>query len=360
MNGILKKLIRPHYHAMAGYVSAGMESGKDESRVFLNANESPYELPGLEGLNRYPVPQPPELLAAYGKAYGVAPEHILATRGADESIKLLTRVFCEPHKDAILIHPPTFGIYKVDAHSLPVNVAEIPLIEKDGTFALDADKIIAAAQSGNVKIIYICSPNNPTGTAFAQADILRICKQIEDKCIVVVDEAYVEFSQGGSLAAKLGSHPNLMILRTMSKAYSMAGARMGVTLCADADFIRFMNEKVAEIYPLPKPSITAAIKALGMTEEVKKNVTKILAARDELKKALAQSPLVTHIYPSDANFLLVQMKNAKAFCAFAAENGMMLRDFSSKPGTENCLRITAGTPEQNEALLKLLKRFEAQ
>ncbi len=362
MNEQLKKLIRPHYQDLSGYVSAGMLGAKSNEKIYLNANENPYSLPGLKGMNRYPEPQPAELLEAYAEAYGVQPGQVLATRGADESIKLLTRVFCEPHKDSVLIHPPTFGIYKVDAHSMPAEVVEVPLLEEAGTFHLDTEKIIETAKSKKAKIVYICSPNNPTGGAFDHEDILTICRELEDTSAIILDEAYVEFSDQGSLSEKLEEHPNLIILRTLSKAYSLAGVRMGVTLCADEDFIAFMKEKVSEIYPLPRPSVTAALRALSKEskEDFQKNIKAILAERERLTEALRTSRLIKKVYHSDSNFLLVKLDKdmVQEFVGFMAENDMILRDFSDKPETQGCIRITVGSPEQNDYLLNLMKRFE--
>lgn len=168
MNPALKNLLRPHYIDLQGYVSAGMESDKSAEKIFLNANENPYELPGLEGFNRYPEPQPKSLAAAYANAYGVKPDQIVMTRGADEAIVILTKLFCEPHKDAVLTCPPTFGMYGVDAKAMPADVLEVPLRKTDGTFTLDQKAIVNATftPGQNIKLIYICSPNNPTGTSF--------------------------------------------------------------------------------------------------------------------------------------------------------------------------------------------------
>ncbi len=367
MNEHLKKLIRTHYLSLSGYVSAGMEAAKGDEKIFMNANENPYALPGLGSMNRYPEPQPIELLEAYAKTYGVEPSQILATRGADESIKLLTRVFCEPHKDSILIHPPTFGIYKVDAQSLPVEVLEVPLIEEAGSFALDTEKMIETAKSKKTKIVYICSPNNPTGSSFAHEDILNICTELEGTSVVILDEAYVEFSAKESLTPKLAEHSNLIILRTLSKAYSLAGARMGVTLCADKNFITFMKEKVADIYPLPLPSVMAALRALSpeSKDNFQNNIQSIRSERERLKEEFRTSRLIKKTYISDANFLLVKMaidqgdkSIAGDFIAFCLSQDLILRDLSDKPDTQGCIRITIGSPEQNDYLIKVMKRFE--
>ncbi|MEZ5919221.1 MAG: histidinol-phosphate transaminase [Alphaproteobacteria bacterium] len=361
MNPALHKLLRAHYHDLKGYVSAGMEVEKDETRIFMNANENPYMLPGLEGLSRYPEPQPPALLEAYAHAYGVEADQIVMTRGADEAIAVLVRLFCEPHKDAILICPPTFGIYGVDARSMPAGVVEVPLLKQDGTFTLDTDSIVQAVKNAanGIKIVFLCSPNNPTGTSFDHEGISVLCEKLEGEAVVVLDETYAEFSQAGSMCADLASTPNLIILRTLSKSYALAGMRMGCFICGDTDFIHLARTKALEAYPLPRTSIEAAFHALSpeISAIAHENIRKILAERNRLEKALQESAQIVHIYPSDANFLLVEMKDATGFHAFAANNNMILRDFSDKPGTENCLRISIGTPEENERLLELLQAF---
>lgn len=361
MNPALKNLIRPHYLELQGYVSAGMEVKKDDSLVFMNANENPFALPGLEGFNRYPEPQPAKLLEAYAGLYGIAPDNIVMTRGADEAIVILIKIFCEPGRDAILTHPPTFGMYPVDARAMPAAVVEVPLRREQGTFALDVAGIVNASKkiSNHVKLIFICSPNNPTGTSFPHADIEKICRETLGRSVVILDETYAEFSAQGSLAPKLEDHPNLIILRTLSKSYAMAGMRMGTFLSDDADFIKFVRSKCLDAYPLPVASINAALKVMA-PENVKAaraNIEALLAEKDRLAAAFSQSTLTVHVYPSDANFFLVEMKDAKGFLDFCAERKIILRDFSSKPLTENCLRISAGTSEQNDRLLELLKSF---
>jgi len=220
MNSALSNLIRSHYRTLKGYVSAGMESDKSADLIFLNANENPYELDGLEGLSRYPEPQPKALLAAYADAYGCAANNIVATRGADEAIVVLSKVFCEPHQDRILICPPTFGMYGVNAGAMPAGVVKVPLLARGNDFALDVDGILAT----DAKLIFICSPNNPTGTPIAPEDVARICRETEGRSVVILDETYAEFArETRSMVPDIAAHPNLIILRTLSKSYSLAG-----------------------------------------------------------------------------------------------------------------------------------------
>ncbi len=361
MRKAIFKHIRAHYKTMQGYSSAGMESGKNQGVIYLNANENPYEIAGLEGLNRYPEPQPLALLEAYAQNYGVDNSQIVMTRGADEALVILTKIFCEPNADKILISTPTFGMYAVDANAMPVGVLDVPLIKENGTFALDKDNIIEQATNAdnNIKILFICSPNNPTGTSFAHEDIIDICEALEGHCVVVLDEAYAEFSKTGSMALDLDSTPNLIILRTLSKGYSLAGMRMGCMLCGDEDFITLVRTKAMDAYPLPIMSIEAAFHVLSpeIKEVVHENIEKILGERERMEKELKKSNKINHIYPSDANFLLIELDNAKEFCEYMEENNVILRDFSSKAQTKNCIRLSIGTKEENDKVLELLQSF---
>ncbi len=363
MNNAIKSLIRKHYLEIDGYVSAGMESDKTQEKVFLNANENPFPLPGLEDLNRYPEPQPAALREAYAQTYDVDPHQIVMTRGADEAIVALTKVFCEPHIDQILICPPTFGMYRVDALSMPAKVLEVPLLKEEGTFTLDKAAIIKAAidPAQNIKLIFLCTPNNPTGTSLSHETISEICEAVEGHAIVILDETYAEFSEQGSMCADLESTPNLIILRTLSKSYAFAGMRMGCFICADTDFTNLVRAKAIDAYPLPRLSIEAAFHVLSpeISAIAKENIQKIINERNRIKPLLEASPHVTYIYPSDANFLLVEMKNAKGFYDFCARNNIILRDFSTKPLTENCLRISIGTPEENDKVLNHLEQFQS-
>ncbi|MGH1456217.1 MAG: histidinol-phosphate transaminase [Alphaproteobacteria bacterium] len=361
MNDEIYKLIREHFKTMEGYVSAGMESVKTADKIYLNANENPYELPGLEGLNRYPEPQPMLLREAFAQTYGVENSQVVMTRGADEGLVLLTKAFCEPHRDNILISTPTFGMYAVDARGMPCGVVDVPLLKKGGMFALDKAGIVEAVKSPdhNIKIVFICSPNNPTGTSFSHDEISDICDDVAGHAVVVLDETYAEFSDAGSMVDDLESTPNLIVLRTLSKSYSFAGMRMGCILCGDHAFIDLLRTKVMDAYPLPRLSIEAAFHVLSpeVKDVAQSNIKKILDERVRMEAALSEHDQVIHIYPSDTNFLLIEMKDAKGFCDFAAQNNVIIRDFSSKVGTENCLRLSIGMPEQNDLVLRLLEKF---
>lgn len=363
MNEALLKHVRDHFKTMQGYSSAGMEAGKDATKIYLNANENPYALPGLEGLNRYPEPQPPALLEAYARNYGVDHTQVAMTRGADEALVVLTKIFCEPHKDQILINPPTFGMYAVDAHGMPAGVIEVPLKQENDTFALNAEEIIKQAKDpdNHIKLVFLCSPNNPTGTSFSHDVISDICEALEGHAVVILDETYAEFSKAGSMAEDLESTPNLIILRTLSKSYSFAGMRMGCMLCGDADFIALVKTKGLDAYPLPRLSIEAAFHVLSpdVQDFAQENIRKILDERARMEQELAKSDQVVKLYPSDANFLLMEMKDAKGFCDYAKENNVIIRDFSAKPETLNCLRLSIGMPDENDLVLQLLAKFSA-
>lgn len=363
MHKSIADCLRTHYAQLQGYVSAGMESDKTQKKLFLNANENPYELPGLAGANRYPEPQPKALAQGYAELYGVETDQLVMTRGADEAIVTLTKLFCEPHKDAIIICPPTFGMYGVNASTMPCEKLEIPLIKREKTYALDKDAIIDAAKddSKNVKLIYICTPNNPTANSFDHAKIAEIIKAVEGHALVILDETYAEFSKQGSLTPRLNEFPNLFILRTLSKSYSLAGLRMGCFLCADTDFVALAKAKALDAYPLPKTSIEAALHV--MSDEIRKlakaNIEVLLAERDRMAQALNDMAIIRTVFESDANFLLVEMDKAGDFIAFTKSRDVILRDFSKGEFTKDCIRISIGTPEQNDIVLGLLEEFQS-
>jgi len=363
MNNALLPLIRPHYLKMNGYISAGMETAKSVDNVYLNANENPYELPGLEHLNRYPEPQPTALAEAYAQTYGVENTQIVMTRGADEAIALLTKIFCTPEQDAIVISSPTFGMYGVNAHAMPARLIDVPLQRTEGTFTLDRDTLIATAKDPkhHVKLIYICSPNNPTGTSFSHETISEICEAVEGHAVVILDETYAEFSQAGSMVDDLASTPNLIILRTLSKSYALAAMRMGCILCGDEDFTAMIKAKALDAYPLPQISIEAAFHVLSpeIRTIAMDNIFKLIDERKRMEDALPKaSTQIKHIYPSDANFLLIEMEHARDFIAHCAAHNFILRDFSQNPETKDCIRLSIGLPEDNDRVLDLLSQFQ--
>lgn len=342
-------LVRPEILALAPYSSARKESSG--GRVWLDANENP-QTPhaGAPRLNRYPDPQPPELVARLASLYGVTPAQALVTRGSDEGIDLLLRAFCRAGRDAILITPPTYGMYAVAAGIQGAAIKTAPLV-RERDFALDADAVLAAIDP-SVKLVFLCSPNNPTGSALDRAAVLRVVDGLAGRAVVVVDEAYAEFSVEPSFAAEISSRPNLVVLRTLSKAFGLAGARVGVTLAAP-ELIAVL-QKILAPYPLPTPVVQAALTALTADgiAAARASVTTLVAARRELAAALARLPAVRRVWPSDANFLLVEVADAAQVMARARAVGLVLRDRSKD--VPNTVRITVGTAEENALVLEVL------
>lgn len=360
----ISRFYRAHYREMEGYVSAGMEMQKSAEKIFLNANENPFELPGLEGCARYPEPQPKKLVTALANLYGVGEDKLLITRGADEGLALVTRLFIEPYEDSIIINPPTFGVYKVYAHAIPAkSVHEIPLKKEDGTFKLDVAGIKdALAKDSGVKLIYLTNPNNPTGNAFAPSDILEVIEAAKDKAVVILDETYAEFAPEHSLVSRLHEFPHVIILRTLSKSFALAGMRIGAILSGDSALIDTFKTKVMEVYPLTVGSVEAALKVLSpdILPLAKENILKLIDERIRMEEFWSAQDGVKHVYPSDTNFLLIEMNRASDFAKFCATHNLILRDFSKNPQTPDALRISIGTPEQNNRLIELYNSFISQ
>jgi histidinol-phosphate aminotransferase len=348
-------LVRPAVLALTPYSSARKEftAGAAAPRAWLDANENPATPSGASpSLNRYPDPQPSELVERLASLYGVSPAQLLVTRGSDEGIDLLLRAFCSEGRDSILITPPTYGMYSVSAAIQGARVVSVPLVrEKD--FALDADAVVAAWQPG-LKIVFLCSPNNPTGGLLSRTAILKVARELEGRAMVVVDKAYIEFSGKSVLIGEIAATPNLVVLRTLSKAFGLAGARVGVTI-GDPSLIAVLKKIIAP-YPVPAPVAAAALAALtpeGIAA-ARDSAARLAAGRKELAAKLAALPCVKHVWPSDANFLLVEVADSKRAMAAAKAAGVVLRDRSREPGLENCLRITAGTAEENQLVVEAL------
>ena len=344
-------LVRPEILALAPYSSARKES--QGGRVWLDANENPATPSGPQPLlNRYPDPQPAELVAKLATLYGVAPAQALVTRGSDEGIDLLLRTFCRAGQDAILITPPTYGMYVVAAGIQHARVISVPLL-REQDFALDADAVLQAVTPA-VKIVFLCSPNNPTGNLLDRAAVRRIVQSLAGRAIVVVDEAYVDFSGQPSLAAEIPAHPNLVVLRTLSKAFGLAGARVGTTL-ADPAVIGVLQKVIAP-YPIPSPVLTAALAALAPAglAAAQASVATLVAERHRLALALARLPVVKKIWPSDTNYLLIAVPDAARAMAAARATGVVWRDRSKD--VPHTIRITIGSAEENNETLEVLSR----
>jgi histidinol-phosphate aminotransferase len=325
----------------------------------LHANESPWRAAGDDspaGLNRYPEPHPRALVDRLAELYGVPGECVLPGRGSDEAIDLLVRGFCRAGLDRVLTCPPTFGMYKVTARIQGASVVELPLRRERG-FALDPAAIAqrVRASEARIKIVFICSPNNPTGNLVDPAAIEDLCAALNDCAVIAVDEAYIEFSGAGSLAARLPRFPNLVILRTLSKAFALAGARCGA-LIGDPAVVEFLGRLIPP-YALPTPSIGAALEALAPSRRADVN-TRVQAIRNERARvaaAMTQLPAIRRAWPSAANFLLVDCIDAGRCLRAAVAAGLLVRDVRGQPGLPDSLRITIGTPDQNERLLRALE-----
>jgi histidinol-phosphate aminotransferase len=342
-------LARPEILALTPYSHATWDPRLER----LHANESPWRVPGDDsaaGLNRYPEPQPAELVSALASLYGVAPSQLLVGRGSDEAIDLLTRAFCAAGRDAVLVCPPTFGMYAVAARIQGAAVIAVPLRRDDG-FSLDV-AALEAALSPAVKLVYLCTPNNPTGNEVPEAQVLRVLRACEGRALVVVDEAYGEFSAHRGYAALLASHPHLVVLRTLSKAHGLAGARVG-SLLASAAIVALLR-KIIPPYAMAQPTVEAAMKALQPAPQAvaRSRVAATLVERERLAAGLAALPAVVRVWPSAANFLLVQFRDAAAALRDIAAEGLLVRDFSGQ--IEGALRLTIGSPEQNERVLRSL------
>jgi histidinol-phosphate aminotransferase len=329
----------------------------------LHANESPWPPafdaePAADGtpdtgtLHRYPQPQPPELLQALASAWEVDPAQVLVGRGSDEAIDLVTRAFCAAGRDSVVVCPPTFGMYAVAARIQGAAVRPVPLDAARG-FALDVPGVCAALDAG-AKIIWLCTPNNPTGTELAREDILAVLSAAEGRALVIVDEAYVEFTDGPTWTREVSRYPGLATLRTLSKAHALAGARMGAIVAAPE--IIALLRRIVPPYAVPGPSLRASLAALrpDALAVTARRIAVLTAERERLVAALAVAPGVTRIWPSAANFLLVEWRDAAEALARLRAAGLLVRDFRGYGGLGQALRLTVGSPEQNDRMLEVL------
>ena len=344
-------LVRPEILALAPYSSARKES--KGGRVWLDANENPATpSAGKPLLNRYPEPQPSDLIARLAGLYDVDPAQCIVTRGSDEGIDLLLRTFCRAGQDAILITPPTYGMYVVAAGIQNARVVSVPLV-RSTNFALDADAVLKAV-TPDVKIVFLCSPNNPTGNRLDRTAVLKIVRTLAGRAVVVVDEAYVDFSDQPSLAGDIPANRNLIILRTLSKAFGLAGARVGTTIAEPA--VIAVLQKVIAPYPIPSPVLVAALAALTPEGRAaaQQSVATLVAERTRLTAALVKLPPVKQVWPSDTNYLLIEVSDAAKAMAAARDTGVIWRDRSKD--VPNTIRITVGTAAENTEPLEVLSR----
>lgn len=325
---------------------------------WLNANESPfaneYHLRD-DKFNRYPDCQPPAVLEAYANYSGVTPSQVLVSRGADEGIELLIRAFCNPGADSILICPPTYGMYAISAQTFNVGVQKVPL---QSDFSLDLAAMQQVASSEHIpKVVFLCSPNNPTGTRLASEQIEASLQMFAGKSLVVVDEAYIEFDYANTQSNLLAQYPNLVILRTLSKAFALAGIRCGFTLASE-EIINVLLKVIAP-YPVSDPVAQIAAQALSAKglELMSTQVSYLQEEQLWLKTQLNAQDDMTLVGNQFANFLLYRTGHKQALMDYLVANGMLIRDQSKQLYLENCLRITVGNREENQRVIALINEF---
>lgn len=339
----LIKTIRPNIWKLKPY-SCARDEFKGEASVYLDANENPYNTP----FNRYPDPLQLKVKEAIQKVKGINVKNIFLGNGSDEAIDLVYRIFCEPKEDNVVAIAPTYGMYSVCAN---INNVEYRSVNLNDEFQFSADELLAKTDD-KTRVIWLCSPNNPTGNALNSVEIEKILKQFNG--IVVIDEAYIDFSSQPSWSKRLKDFPNLIVLQTLSKAWASAGIRMGMAFASEAIIALFNKVK----YPYNVNILTQkqAINILGDKSEVSLWIKTILDERGKMQKELQDLKIVEKIYPTDANFILVKVTDANKTYESLVKKGIIVRNRNTVILCDNCLRITIGTPEENETLIKELKK----
>ncbi len=346
----LHKLTRPNIKQLTPYSSARDEFSGD-AKVFLDANENSLGSPLPKWYNRYPDPHQQQVKAALSQIKGIDAKHIFLGNGSDECIDILFRCFCEPGKDNVVICPPTYGMYEVSANINDVEVRKAPLLPD---FQLNLAHLEQLTDA-NTKIIWLCSPNNPTGNALNRTDIETVLNNFSG--IVVIDEAYINFSRQKSFVQEMTEYPNLVVLQTLSKAWGLAALRLGMAFASE-EIIEVMN-KVKPPYNINQATQDLVLKALEEVGQVNDMIKELVAMREALKEVFEQMPTVETVYPSDANFLLVKIAEARKVYAFLLTKGIVLRDRSNVQLCEDCLRITIGTENENTILVDALAEWLA-
>jgi histidinol-phosphate aminotransferase len=342
-------LLRENIKNLTPYSSARDEY-QGEASVFLDANENAFGSPLEKQYNRYPDPLQVEVKKRLSAIKGVPIRNIFLGNGSDEAIDILFRSFCNPGIDNVILVPPTYGMYKVSANINDIAIKNVPLTED---FQLNLDGI-AEAIDDRTKLIFICSPNNPTGNSIDRADVETLLANFSG--IVVVDEAYINFSRQKTFIQELTEYANLVVLQTLSKAWGLAGLRVGMAFASE-EIIEVMN-KVKPPYNVNEASQQLALQALANIDQVNSWIKETLAQRDKLVLGLKDFGFVIDIYPSDANFILVKTTNPRGIYNFLVQKGIIVRDRSKVELCEGCLRITVGTPEENIILLNTLQNFK--
>ena len=345
----IEALIRPNIRRLKPYRSARQDY---TSGILLDANENAFgsavTFEGLE-LNRYPDPSQKPLRSRIAQLQNVVHENIFVGVGSDEVIDLLIRIFCEPRADSVLILEPTYGVYRVAANVNDVKVNSCLLTDD---FQIDLDEVRRKTDT-STKLIFCCSPNNPTGNLLGREDILALCATTS--AVVVVDEAYIDFARAESVISAVDQHPNLVVLRTLSKAWGLAAIRLGYAVAHPLIVSYLMKAKAP--YNINILTSVEALKALEQTAHVQKSVSATIAERKRLISELGRISCVKEVFRSDSNFLLVRVTDARGIHQQLAQRGIIVRDRSSEPKLANCIRISVGTPEQNDILLTALKEL---
>jgi histidinol-phosphate aminotransferase len=347
-------LVRPDLRDFGGYASA--RRGLAQGTIWLNANESPLPSPVDAGgrLNRYPEPQPLRLRATLADLYGVASDALMVTRGSDEGIDLLVRAFCRSGVDAVAIATPCFGMYAVCARLQGAPLVEVPLRDGGAGWAFDLPGLLDAVATRGARIVFLCSPANPTGQSLPLQDIARLARDIGERAILVVDEAYVEYAGTGSAASLLADFGNLVVLRTLSKAHALAGARIGALLAGPAVVAVLRN--LSAPYPIAATSAALALDALSESSlaETRRRIAATIAERDRVAIALQCAPGILRVQDSQANFLLLRCMDAQSSFDALLAAGVVVRDMRAMPGLGDALRVSIGTPAENDAVLRAL------
>lgn len=353
-----RRLLRADLAGFAGYASARQAGQVGDT--WLNANESPWSSPADPGgqSRRYPDPQPAGLRADLAAVYGCQPGQLLATRGSDEAIDLLVRALCRPGADSVVITPPSFGMYAICARLHGTGVVQVPLVDSPSGFQCDFQAVERATLESGAKLVFLCSPGNPTGTVLPLQSMRELAAGLQGRALVVVDEAYAEFADGASAVSLLEGTRNLAVLRTLSKAHALAGARIGCVI-ADAGLVPALQHCQAP-YPLPAPSIAIACRALGMAARraTDAGIARLRSERDRVQAALQASSAVTRVYPSQANFLLVRFRNAAEVFDQLLDAGIVVRDQRHMPGLDDALRITVGSEVENDRVIQAIQGRE--
>lgn len=345
----INNILRENIKSLTPYSSARDEY-QGEASVFLDANENAFGSPLEQQFNRYPDPLQFEVKKRLTEIKGVPPRNIFLGNGSDEAIDILFRAFCNPGVDNVILVPPTYGMYHVSANINDVAVKNVPLTED---FQLNLEGI-AEAIDEHTKLIFICSPNNPTGNSINRTDVETLLANFGG--IVVVDEAYINFSRQKTFIQELTEYANLVVLQTLSKAWGLAGLRIGMAFASE-EIIEVMN-KVKPPYNVNEASQQLALQALANVGQVNEWIKETLLQRDKLVLTLKDFDFVVDIYPSDANFILVKTTDANGIYNFLVKQGIIVRNRSKVELCEGCLRITVGTPQENDILLQTLQNFK--